>query len=151
MCIRLIAAGGLRVAEAIDIDVVDCVLDASVPHVMVPTFKREGHPKRRVDLPISFASDFRKFLGKRRTGKVFDFTKRTIQNWWRKLQKLARCRIHRGIHSLRHTHLTRLAEMGADPRYSQQRAGWTSLEMYKVYAHVTDSMRKKMASKLPEA
>ena len=153
MVIRFIASCGLRVKEPTLVRVGDCFLDDQIPHILVSTLKRKGHPKRRVDIETGFSKDLKKYLeelGRTPQEPVFDVAIRTVQWWWRKIQVMAGMKTIRSIHSLRHTHMTRLAEGGYDPKYTQQRAGWSSLEMYKVYAHVSDQMRKAAAAKLPK-
>lgn len=153
MAIRLIGACGLRVSESALIRVGDCFLDDSVPHILASTLKRKGHPKRRVDLEPAFAAEFRAYVESLKKGQnqpVFEVPIRTLQENFKRMQVKAGCKVIRSIHSLRHTHVTRLSEAGYDPKYIQQRAGWSSIEMYKIYAHVADHTRKDLASKLPK-
>lgn len=153
LAIRLAASCGLRIGEIRLIRKEDVSLDEEPPVIYCPTLKRKGRPKRSIDLEAGITKDLRKYLEETElesSASVFPIPKRTLQHWFEKIQKLAGCKIIRPFHALRHTHNTRLAEIGADPRYTQQRAGWASLEMYKVYAHMTDAMRKKIASKLPK-
>lgn len=153
LAIRLAASCGLRVGEIGLIRKEDFSLDDEAPVIYCPTLKRKGRPKRTIDLEAGIAEDLKKYIEEtdlEDSSPVFPIPKRTLQHWFEKIQKLAGCKTIRPFHSLRHTHNTRLAEMGTDPRYTQQRAGWATLEMYKVYAHMTDAMRKKIASKLPK-
>lgn len=151
--IQLIAETGMRVGEAMVAKVSDFDTTTNPPHIMVTTLKRKGHPRRRVDLRPVFAARLEKYLAARKDKNqplIVPCSKRSIQAWWKKCQEQAGIRPIRGIHSLRHTHFSRLAEMKVDPVYAQRRAGWSSLSMYAVYAHVSDLTRRSNAKKLPK-
>ena len=153
--ILLIAETGMRVGEALILKVSDFDHDTDPPHIMVATLTRKGHPHRRVDLRPVFAGLIAKYLAKREEGAkgtdpLIPCSKRSLQGWWTKCQADAGTRPLRGIHALRHTHFSRLAEIGVDPVYAQRRAGWASLSMYAVYAHISDRTRKGVAKKLPK-
>ena len=51
-------------------------------------------------------------------------------------------------HSLRHTHATKLVEMGIPMQMIQERLGHTNVETTAVYTHTTDFMRSDLAAKL---
>lgn len=73
-------------------------------------------------------------------GKVLAPDNRLIQ---RVAKKLA---IPFKYHNLRHTHATRLLEMGCNPKYVQERLGHAELETtLKLYVHVTRKMEEQAA------
>lgn len=151
MAIQFMVFAGVRVGETLLVRYGDLFLDASIPHVMVPTLKKPGHPKRRIDLPARYTKKLGRWVGKGLpTAFVFTVSKRSILRHWKELQEKVGASLVRTSHALRHTHFTRLAEQGVDPRYSQSRAGWSSLKMYEIYAHITKRMRESASDKLPD-
>ena len=49
-------------------------------------------------------------------------------------------------HSLRHTHATMLAELGASPKYVQHRLGHKNIQVtMNIYQHLTDKMSEEGA------
>lgn len=146
------AETGARIGEVMTIRVSDLSLGSETPHVMVPTFKRKGHPRRRVDLRPEFAKQLAKFVKERKLGDddvLFQCCKRQVQYHWTQAQRRAGATTIRGIHSLRHTHFSRLAALKVEPRVAQDRAGWSSLNMYSVYTHVSGQQRSDLVKMLP--
>jgi integrase len=70
---------------------------------------------------------------------------RNAHRAWTQILKRA-CVAHRGIHHMRHTFITTLAENGVHQRVAQQLAGHADSRMTKeVYTHVTDAMMRAAA------
>jgi integrase len=73
---------------------------------------------------------------------------KTIHNRMRRLLKLAGLNEKLSPHSLRHTHVSLLAEAGADIFQIIERLGHSSDEQIRtVYLHVTKSMKQKASQK----
>ncbi len=153
LALRLVLAGALRVGEALLLRPQDCVTNGDLPHIFARTLKRKGRPIKRFDLDEGLAKDLQAHL-RAHKGKpdepIFTMAKRTLQLWWTRLQRLAGQELFRGMHSLRHTRLTRASEEGADPKYLMELGGWASMDMVGVYTHVTDKIRRRMIGKLPK-
>jgi integrase len=151
--IRFIAGTGIRVGELVWITAADLVLESDPPYIMVPTLKRVGRPKRRVDLEEGLAASLKALVRDEELEphhKLFDASKASFQRAWKRLQIAAKSTPIRGIHALRHSHFTRLAELKVPAEYAQKRAGWSSMAMYQVYVHLTETTRQEIAPKLPK-
>lgn len=152
--IRFIAATGCRLREALllrreDVDVMDGMLSI----VRIPTLKRAGRPKRRVDLRNKSAAmrELAQICSKLQPQEViFKAAPRTIQA---KLEViLDKIKPDRAslVHLLRHTHASQLIARGADWNYVRARLGWSSLEMAKVYAHTDTGRVNEVLGDMPE-
>ncbi|MNW40145.1 site-specific tyrosine recombinase XerC [compost metagenome] len=76
---------------------------------------------------------------------------KTIHNRMRRLLRLAGLNEELSPHSLRHTHVSLLAEAGADIFQIIERLGHSSDEQIRtVYLHVTKTMKKEASKKFSE-
>ena len=139
---ELIYASGLRVSEAVAVDVKDVSLAAKEVRV-----RGKGGRERIVPFGRSAETALRIYLGEargilsrggdalflnRRGGRITQRSVRRILETYEQAIGLPR----RGPHSLRHTFATHLLEGGADLRAVQELLGHQSLSSTQIYTHV---------------
>ncbi len=139
---ELIYASGLRVSEAVSLD----LQDVSLPNREIRV-RGKGGRERIVPFGRSAAAALRIYLGEargllshggealflnRRGGRITARSVRRILEAYERMVGLPR----RGPHSLRHSFATHLLEGGADLRAVQELLGHKSLSSTQIYTHV---------------
>jgi len=152
--IRFIAATGCRLREALLLRREDVsITKGTLSIVRIPTLKRAGRPKRRVDLRNKSAAMIELIhicLRLNPQEMIFKAAPRTIQS---KLEAiLDKVKPDRAslVHILRHTHASQLIAHGADWNYVRARLGWSSLEMAKVYTHTNKGRVDQVLGEMPD-
>jgi integrase len=85
------------------------------------------------------------------TGTGRPLSQRNVHRTWARILERAGVE-HRGIHHLRHTWITTLAEQGVHERTAQQLAGHADGRMTReIYTHVTDTMLQEAAAAIERA
>lgn len=168
---------GLREGECVglrrrDVDLGNVVLH--VRHALKPVYDADGHrtivlglPKsassvRDLALPDFMVSLLREHMERFTGDDPDDFliigrtngsmvAPQSLRNTWERVREaVPRLKTMR-FHDLRHTALTRLAEMGATNGELMAQAGHTSLKVASVYQQASDSHRKEVMRRLDRA
>lgn len=136
---------GLRIGEAAALDAEDVDFEARTLTISksVDRDGTIGAPKTETSKRIMplFARTA-EILPRQDSGKLFNFSKGTYQNFMNKLcKKLQLNGI--SVHSLRHTFATRCAEAGIAPKVVQKWLGHSTINMtLDVYTHVNDDFEQ---------
>lgn len=158
--LELLYGTGVRISEAVELDIDDLDLERGVVQVM-----GKGGKQRR--LPVGgFAQEaLDAYLVRGRPALIGRATPRLFinarggplsrQSAWQSLQAAARraaLEIHVSPHSLRHSYATHLLEGGADVRVVQELLGHASVTTTQIYTQVTvDTLREVYATSHPRA
>ena len=127
--IRLLHASGLRVAEAMSLEI-------GQVDTQFPIHGKGGKPRLIVCDDETVAQVRALEVG--REGKLFPVSKRYIQL---KIQDRAKkCVVEVSAHTLRHLFATRMLNLGTDTRIVQRMLGHSSILTTQRYTHVSDQM-----------
>jgi len=142
-----IAVTGCRLRESLLVRA-DAVRfqDGPISAVKIPTLKRGGRPVRTVDLDnkSEFIKSFRKWVEELKPDDLlFEVAPRTLQSALEVILEKRKPDRESLVHLFRHTRASQLIAAGADWNYVRAQLGWSSLEMGKIYVHVS---RDKVAS-----
>jgi site-specific recombinase XerD len=130
--LELLYSGGLRSAEAVDLDLADVDFDREAVHI-----RGKGGKERVVPLGEQAALALARYLREARPS----LTRGAVDAFFlsargRRLETSAVRRLVRNPHRLRHSFATHLLEGGADLRTIQDLLGHASLSTTQVYSHV---------------
>lgn len=154
--LELMYAAGLRVSEAVNLNIQDVNFDAGFLRCI-----GKGSKERIVPLGKESTAAIKKYLegarpklAKGNKGESFLFLSRlgkkvSRQSFWKLIKDYAeRSRIKKNIrpHTLRHSFATHLLERGADLRSVQEMLGHADISTTQIYTHV-DKNRLKMIHK----
>ena len=148
-CLALIYACGLRISEALSLEVTGIVSARLVLRII-----GKGNKQRMVPLPAPVLADLRAFWPSHRNRRWL-FPNRCgarpvdIQVLERTCRKAALAAgITRRVtpHTLRHSYATRLLECGVDIRVVQILLGHSSIATTAVYLHLTEPTRASLQS-----
>lgn len=121
--------------------------ESSVRDVMVPT-PLVGELERHLRVYVGKGKDDMLFTGPRTHGLL---SPQSLRNAWERARtNVPRLKTMR-FHDLRHTALTRLAELGATGGELMAQAGHTSLKIASVYQQASDSHRREIMRRLDQA
>ena len=76
------------------------------------------------------------------------YSRRNIQDFFRKAVQRSGVKKHATIHTLRHSFATHLLEHGTDLRYIQELLGHRSTRTTEIYTHVSNVAKNKIVSPL---
>jgi len=151
LLLSLAYGAGLRVSEAISLQVQDIDLDERVIHIKLA----KGQKDRISLLPEKLISYLQNLIvGKSRNDLVFlserggKLSVRTAQKIFENALKKAKINKGATFHSLRHSFATHLLENGIDVRYVQELLGHSNIRTTQVYTHVTNPRLKNIKSPL---
>lgn len=151
LLLALAYGAGLRVSEAVSLQVMDLDFERRLLHVR----QGKGRRDRFTLLPRSLIPDLKSFChGRSPPDWIFEslrggrLTSRTAQKiFWTALQRSKLCK-PATFHSLRHSFATHLLENGVDVRYVQELLGHQNIRTTQRYTHVTELSLKKIESPL---
>lgn len=151
MCVLLLLDCGLRLGEALALDVADVDLRARAVRVRASVKERTGNvgktkrPASVRDLPMTdrLAEACSAYVGGREDGPFLASPRgmriraQNFRRWWEKMAVEWKCP---GFtpHQLRHSNLTKMARF-MTPFDLQRWAGWSSIAPAKVYVHADQS------------
>jgi len=113
----------------------------------------KGKKERVVVVSNEALEEISKWLGDRRSGKVFDITPRMVQKLAKKYAKEAGLpdwnkRGRWSPHKCRHTHITKIIDKTHDLVAAQEQAGHESPATTSIYTHLSTSYRKPVMQKV---
>lgn len=113
----------------------------------------KGKKERVVVVSREALEENLKWLGDRRSGKVFDITPRMVQKLAKKYAKEAGLpdwnkRGRWSPHKCRHTHITKIIDKTHDLVAAQEQAGHESPATTSIYTHLSTSYRKPVMQKV---
>lgn len=151
VALRLIAATGMRVGEAILLQVKNVHPEKAIPFVEVPTLKRVGHPIRNVHLhDRGMIEELKNWIsGKPKETLLFPCTRRLIQLYFSRISKKLEFEKEGAVHVLRHTRASQLIEAGFSWKYIQEQLGWVNLNMASNYIGSDRNQIAECAENLP--
>ena len=113
----------------------------------------KGKKERVVVVSKQAVDEILKWLGDRRSGKIFDITPRMVQKLAKKYAKEAGLpdwnkRGRWSPHKCRHTHITKIIDKTHDLAAAQEQAGHESPATTSIYTHLSTSYRKPVMQKV---
>ena len=149
--IYLIYSSGLRLSEAVHLKIEDILSDRK--QIFIRSAK--GKKDRYVILSDIILNLLREYYHKYKPKEwLFEgqnggqYSKRSIQNIFKKALQKSRIKKHATIHTLRHSFATHLLEHGTDIRYVQHLLGHKNVKTTERYTHITKNAINKIKSPL---
>ena len=149
--IYLIYSAGLRLGEVIYLKKSD--IDSNRMQIFIRSAK--GNKDRYVILSETVLKLLRKYYLEFKPNEwLFEgqyggqYSKRSVQNIFKKALKESGINKWAAVHTLRHSFATHLLENGTDLRYIQSLLGHQNLETTQIYTHITKSAFSKIKSPL---
>jgi len=142
---ELLYGSGIRVSEAIKLNISDVDLEEGEVHVF-----GKGSKERIALIGSRAKAALREYLGSRKQGPLFlnkrggRLTPRSVERIIKFYSKKAGLDKPITPHTLRHTFATHLLSGGADLRTVQELLGHTSLSTTQVYTHITKEKLKSV-------
>lgn len=151
LIILLIYGSGLRVSEAVKLNVEDIIFETN--QILIRNSK--GKKDRMTLLPTSLKGPLKELIDDR-VGKrpLFEnwhekrYCIRTFQQIFYNAQFRANLRTKYSIHSLRHSFATHLLENGTNLRMIQSLLGHNDVKTTMIYTHITSRMQQQVSSPL---
>lgn len=151
--LELMYSSGLRVSEAVGLQMADVDLDAGIL-----TTTGKGSKTRRVPVGSSAVEWLRSYLALRRKHENIEVSNLFIEPSGRPLTRQVIHALVKGYaekcglegvspHTLRHSFATHLVQNRADIRSVQQMLGHADISTTQIYTHITDSHLKKSYEK----
>lgn len=151
--ISLIYSGGLRISEAVNLQLRD--IDSNRKLINIRGGK--GKKDRIVMLSDKLLKLLKKYYKEYRPCQyIFEgdkggkYSTRSIQNVFVKSKKLSKINKQATVHTLRHSYATHLLEAGTDLRYIQELLGHSSSKTTEIYTHVSNKAIQKIKSPLDD-
>lgn len=147
--IELMYSSGLRVSEAVNLDIKDIDLDGGIL-----TCSGKGSKTRRVPVGSSAVEWIRSYLAYRRKHANIEVQKLFVSSLGKPITRQVvhefvseygkKCGLE-GVspHTLRHSFATHLIQNNADIRSVQQMLGHADISTTQIYTHITDAHLKK--------
>lgn len=147
--LELMYSSGLRVSEAVNLEIKDVDLDGGIL-----TCTGKGSKTRRVPVGSSAVEWLRSYLVHRRKHENIEVQKLFVSSLGRPITRqiihefvsdyAKRCGLE-GVspHTLRHSFATHLIQNNADIRSVQQMLGHADISTTQIYTHITDAHLKK--------
>lgn len=150
VAIELLALTGMRIGEAVALDVAD--LDVDRRRIRVKDSKT--HRARDVAVPASVVASLVAHLGDRRLGPLLVSSRGKRWTYWGLRQAWGRACDRVGLtdarpHDLRHTAVSAMINAGADIKVIQRQVGHATPTMtLQVYGHLLDTALDDVATKM---
>ncbi|MFC2118960.1 tyrosine-type recombinase/integrase, partial [Bacteroidota bacterium] len=140
--ISTIYSGGLRISELINLKITD--IDSKRMQIRVRNSK--GNKDRITLLSPNILDLLREYYNNYKPklwlfegpGGKKPYSKRSIQEIFKKAKSKTRIKKHATVHTLRHSFATHLLEKGTDLRYIQVLLGHHSSKTTQIYTHVSN-------------
>jgi site-specific recombinase XerD len=145
--ISLLYSAGLRIGEAINLEITDIDSQRMLIHIKQAKGKKDrytllSHAFIKILRAYYIAYKPKKYLFEGQKGGKYSNTsaQKVLKN------ALIKAKIHKNVtlHSLRHSFATHLLEKGTDIRYIQELLGHSSPKTTMIYTHVTETSLKKI-------
>lgn len=146
--LELLFATGMRVSEIATLTEEQVKLSQKQIHV-----KGKGNKERIIpicaDEVKKSLQEYLKVRGRKSNSSFFinrlgkTLSAQSIRFMVKKYAKLAKVKLHITPHMFRHTMATQLLDQGMDIRYIQDLLGHSSITTTQIYAHVSDSSKRK--------
>ena len=149
--LMLIYSAGLRIGESVNMRVEDLNFDRKTIFVKAGKGKKDRYSVlsdkfvSQLNIYIeTYKPDYWLFEGQ----DGGQYSRRSIQNIFRKAVDKSRVNPFTTVHTLRHSFATHLLERGTDLRYIQALLGHSSSETTQIYTHITQKAKQKLCSPL---
>ncbi|MDD9953097.1 MAG: tyrosine-type recombinase/integrase [Candidatus Woesearchaeota archaeon] len=149
LLLKLLYASGLRISEAIHLQVEDLEMEEKIGWVR----SGKGGKDRMVILSAAVVKLLRAFLRRQKIKNGYIFLGRNGPMTSRNAQKMIagaakRAGITKRVtpHTLRHSFATHLREAGSDLRVIQELLGHASIQTTEIYTHVSAEEKKRVVS-----
>jgi len=147
----LIYSAGLRISEAIFLQITDIDFDRMQIHIRKGKGKKDRYTilsQRTAKLLKEYLAEYKPvqwlFMGQ----KGGRYTVKSIQMIFHGAMERAGIKKHATVHTLRHSFATHLLENGVDLRYIQELLGHTNPKTTEIYTHVSRTSLQKIKSPL---
>lgn len=137
--LSLIYSGGLRISEAVNIEIKD--IDSN--RMLINIRGGKGKKDRNIGLSEKILSMLKEYYKSYKPSKyIFEgeggekYSSRSIQAVFQKAKKKAGINKDATVHTLRHSYATHLHEAGTDIRFIQELLGHSSSKTTEIYTHV---------------
>ena len=152
LVVEFLYSSGVRVSEAVKMNVVDVNLKERIARVK----GGKGNKDRVIILSKNWVKEIKKYLNKKKIKSEFVFSKKngtpisvdTVQRSIRMAAKKAGIEKQVTPHSLRHSFATHLLEGGENIRKIQELLGHSNLSTTQIYTQVSTKELKKVQSPL---
>lgn len=137
---------GLRNSEAMSLN----IEDIDIPNRIVKVVQGKGKKDRYVPIPTKeFAEELQRYIGERRTGKLFYISDRHIRRIVKKYAIKAGLRKPEEIHphTLRHSYATFLQNQGTPLNIIQEILGHARIDTTTIYVHLAMEKKREFVEK----
>ena len=148
-----IYSAGLRLSEAVNLKIADIDSERKLIYVRGGKGKKDRTTILSIELLVLLRKYFKEFKPKTWLFEGLEggqYSKRSVQNIFKKSLQKSKISKTATVHSLRHSFATHLLEQGEDLRYIQKILGHKSSKTTEIYTHVTSGGLNKIKSPLDE-
>lgn len=147
--LSLIYSGGLRISEAVNLEIKDINSDRMIINIKGAKGKKDRIvmlSKKILELLKVYYKEYRplKYLFEGEEGRKY--SARSIQAVFHKAKEISGVNKSATVHTLRHSYATHLLEGGTDLRYIQELLGHSSSKTTEIYTHVSTKAIQQIKS-----
>lgn len=151
--LSLIYSGGLRISEAVNLEIKDINSDRMIINIRGAKGKKDRIvmlSKKVLELLKVYYKEYRplKYLFEGNKGEKY--STRSIQAVFHKAKEISGINKNATVHTLRHSYATHLLEGGTDLRYIQELLGHSSSKTTEIYTHVSTKAIQNIKSPFDE-
>ena len=148
-----IYSAGLRLSEVVNLKIADIDSERKLIYVRGGKGKKDRTTILSIELLVLLRKYFKEFKPKTWLFEGLEggqYSKRSVQNIFKKSLQKSKISKTATVHSLRHSFATHLLEQGEDLRYIQNILGHKSSKTTEIHTHVTSGGLNKIKSPLDE-
>ncbi len=151
--LSLIYSGGLRISEAVNLEIKDINSDRMVINIRGAKGKKDRIvmlSKKVLELLKIYYKEYRPSKYLFEGDRAEKYSARSIQSVFHKAKITSGINQNATVHTLRHSYATHLLEGGTDLRYIQELLGHSSSKTTEIYTHVSTKAIQNIKSPFDE-